>query len=231
MARAKRTDRAEARRRHRAEQAALVAVEAERADEESATERQAAPQRPTARSMFSIRPPDFRGDIAALPSILGTRRLIYLPLALVLVGFVAALTPPPAKNAQLTTLQSVEQLAVQLTLVSPSLLFFIQGFVAPRGAYLFGALLGVIVAALLSVLYATGLGWFAMSEPLAGGLGSIILITLVEQVVTGAIFAWFAAWYRDFLKRTQTRSRESADARKKEQRRQTRHAEARPRAR
>ena len=215
-----------------AEQAAAEAAEAEAARAE-ATEPGAAsatpPDRP-ARS-FGVRIPDVRADVAAMPGILRTSRLIYLPLALILVGFVtAALTVPPAKNTQGTSVQSIESIIIQLTIAGPSLIYFVAGFIAPRAAYLLGAALGLIDGVLLAVLYVSGIGWFAGSTT-PSDAASIVVTSIAIQVVTGAVFAWFASWYRDFLKRSQARSKEQAEARRKEQRRQTRRTEARPRAR
>ncbi|HTC86433.1 MAG TPA: hypothetical protein VK656_06995 [Candidatus Acidoferrum sp.] len=99
MARAKRTDRAEARRRYRAELATeAVGVEGddEAAQDAPAAGRRSQPVRPTARAprpsaMKAFRdayqPADIRADLRAIPELLRSRA-VYLPALLVLISTV-----------------------------------------------------------------------------------------------------------------------------------------------
>ena len=86
MARAKDTSRAEARRRHRESQR-LDDPELDLVEEPEAPE---APE-PTAAPRPSFRLPDVRGDIAALPSVIGGRPLVLLPFGMLIVAFVLEL--------------------------------------------------------------------------------------------------------------------------------------------
>ncbi len=229
MARAKRTERAEARRRHRATLAA-----------DAVTDRQPdvgpirEPARPPSslveslrRGLGQIRPPDVRADVRAVPGIVRAKPWIVVPYALLVLGAAIAAVLPKGQ----ATNGNAASFYVQLAFLQPTLLFFAAGFLAPRAAYLFGAILG-LVASLLFVVLSLGLvGMFGSLSTMSVGDRVVYAIwQFVQFTISGAIFGWFAAWYRDFLRRSQVRSREAAEARKREQRRQTRRPETKPAA-
>lgn len=229
MARAKRTERAEARKRYRATQVTDVAAADRDASFEHSSSGRSPSEPPTSLVEFARRAigrfhmPDVGADLQAAPAVAREKPLILVPFALLVVGaIVAAVLPRDQVNGA-----GIASLYVQLAFLQPTLLFFAVGFLVPRGAYLFGALLG-LVASVLFVVLALGLvGMFATLDTMS--VTDRVLYSLwqlVQFVLTGAIFGWFASWYRDFLRRSQARSREAAEARKRAQRRDARRPEA-----
>jgi hypothetical protein len=213
VARAKRTDRAEARRRYRATlsdelppsdldddalaDAALPDAKASIA--RSGSRASAAASGPQPRpSVFgalrqAFRPTDFRGDLAALPRLL-LHRAFLVPLALI-VGLTAVVLVTSAKEL------------ISLTLVpyfiapQPVAPVFLAGFLAPRASYLIGAILGVISWIALVVLASSPvIQQAAAGTATAGGLTSDVLVqTFALATIGGAFYAAAAAWYKRFL--------------------------------
>jgi hypothetical protein len=209
VARAKSTRRAEARRRHRAALAAAgqpIEDEVEAEDEE--------PEPPARQPLF--KPPDLRGDLAALPGMFRTHRTLWLPPVLIVAGFVLAMVRPLADpGADFWASRGVELVFLPYGLLP----FFIGGFVAPRAAYLVGLVLGLLNGLLLLV--------YAFSKPVPEGVTDLAPAALsfaFVAVASGTIFAAFAAWYRRFLRgsqeRAQARRQERARAQRREQKRQ-----------
>jgi hypothetical protein len=204
LARAKNTSRSEARRRTREESRAEMASELEPEDggEAVATTSSTTAIRPPRKQLFAM--PDIRSDVRALPDMFQTRRLLWLPFVLVLVGFIVQLIGPGLAPE----LQNWIVLYVQYFFLPSSLFtYFIGGFLAPRGAYLIGFLLGVSV----------GVAWtiILLLEPeMQAALGettdiaSAIGVILLESIVFGTFAGGFAGWYRDFLRRMQTNSKD-----------------------
>ena len=224
MARAKRTDRAAARRRYRAatgeplrdgdldgdelEAAAPAATPTpDRAGRDRASTpavATTAPVRPSIGGAFrsSFRPIDLRGDIRALPQIL--RHWSFL-LPVVLSGLSVALLPLAPSALTLAFYQYFSGSA-------PLGTSFIAGFFAPRASYLVGALTALASVAFQALAFSVG--------PFAGLLDSIpdvsnpnqflphdvaLQVVLSQALVTGvpsgALFAAAAAWYKRFLNR------------------------------
>lgn len=189
MARAKRTARAEARRRYRAtlvegttEAPEEVEAEAERPDSRSrATPRRAAeaPARPSITGAFrsSFRPLDLRGDLRALPRLLMTKAFL-VPVVLSGLSFVLVLLQPSA-----LTVFFYQYFSYQF----PVAAVFATGFFAQRAGWLLGSLVAVA-----SVLFQLPQFSIPPGELLAG---------LLVQAVYGAFFGAAAAWYRRFLNR------------------------------
>ena len=197
MARAKRTDRAEARRRSRALSAARPARDIEIDAGEAAAARPAAA--PAARSgagpngamprpsfsgslRASFRPLDVRGDLRALPKLLLHR---------------AFLAPAVASGAA-----AILGMLASIGTIAPSQVIFIfyqyfsgqvpigallaAGFFAPRASWLIGAIIGVLS--------------LAFQAPLFSSLGPADVLSYAFSGATaGALFAAMAAWYRRFL--------------------------------
>ncbi|HXQ96112.1 MAG TPA: hypothetical protein VN800_04240 [Candidatus Acidoferrales bacterium] len=226
MARAKRTERAEARRRYRATQAEQ-AEQAAADDVRTASSAPAAPATSLAesarRAIGRMHRPDLRADLRAIPAVTRAQPLILLPYALLLVAAAAAVALPKGPVGGSSGLVS---LYVQLAFLQPTLLFFAVGFLAPRGAYMFGAILGIMASVLFTV-FALGLvGMFGSLDTMDATQRVVYSAwQTVQFVLTGAVFGWFAFWYRDFLRRSQARSREAAEARKRAQRREARRPE------
>lgn len=208
MARAKRTDRAEARRRYRQDSTAPEgSIEGDGVDEESEapvrTGRSMAGKArsvgPAARPGFMVairaswHRPDVRSDIAALPSLVRTRAF-YVPILMVLAGFAAILAAPS---------NPVAETYYRLVVLPPAMApVFIAGFFATRASYL----LGFIIATVDVVLYALLVLGFASSAA-AGAITAQQQTDLVLSAVSigpasGLLFAAVAAWYRRFLNMT-----------------------------
>lgn len=165
MARAKRTDRAEARRRYRAQLAAegggeeLDPIEngepdgPVRAPTRTPPSRAAAappppPARPGIGYAFraAFRPANFREDLAALPRLL-RHKSIWLP-ALISIGTMGVLLVTGGRDV-------VSALIYQYFIVTPPIgAIFLSGFLAPRASYLTGAIVGLVGAICLAVLVA-----------------------------------------------------------------------------
>ena len=213
MARAKSTERAAARRRYRAAQAAARQTDAIPADVEPDAPEPAAPRQPL------FRPPDVRADLAALPGILRTKRGIWLAFALMpiaaAVPFLVPVQPGATDQAVAFVLTTFFQLCLFPQATVPT---FIAGFVTPRAAYLVGLLIGLVNAALVALVVTRVPG--AQEVDLA--------TTAVLVVVTDTVLCAFASWYRRFLRGTQERQRAMREARMREQKRQQRTAGRRP---
>jgi hypothetical protein len=228
LARAKNTSRAEARRRSRdAERAMLAQSEA---DEQAIEDEQPAAA-PAPRPMFRI--PDIRSDVRSLPSMFRTRRLLWIPYIMIVVGFVLTLVGPGLSPE----LFNLAVAYIQLFFLPQSLLaFFFAGFLAPRASYLAGFLAGLLTGVLWAlVIYvgaSTGLGLAGIEnfDPFNQASASF-----VTSVVFGTLAGWFAGWYRDFLRQMQERGRarradkEAQDrARRRTERQETRRAAKKP---
>ena len=224
MARAKRTERAEARRRYRATQAEQAA------ETDTASTVSPAPAAPATslvesarRAIGQMHRPDLRADLRAIPAVTRAKPLILLPYGLLLVAVGVAVVLP---KSQVGGGSGIASLYVQLAFLQPTLLFFAVGFLAPRGAYLFGAILGIATSVLFTVLALGLLGMFGSLDTMSVTQRLLYCAwQTVQFVLTGAVFGWFAFWYRDFLRRSQARSREAAEARKRAQRRDARRPE------
>jgi hypothetical protein len=228
LARAKNTDRAEARRRFREARAAEVATSRRAAGLEDEDEElidpvtgravvrdepeEVAPKR-AGRSGFRM--PDVRRDLADLPQLFRDKRLLYIPFALLLIAFLAglALTQDVITDPQLT---QVIATFVQFTLPPSSLLlFFLGGFIAPRSSYLIGLLLGIFDGVLYELLLISTPGVRIVGEGTPVDTTVIqltatsITVGIVYAIIIGTVGAAFAAWYRNFLRSSQDRARQS----------------------
>jgi hypothetical protein len=207
VARAKRTTRAEARRRYRAEHGlpddSYAAEDAEDdADATSATTRQARaqagqPERMGVATAFrrAFRPLDLRGDLRALPQ-LAREKAFWLPVALTVASavFVQVIQPKSAATGDVTTLISVFlfQYFVQPPAIGG---VFIAGFLAPKASWLLGLLVGLLSAVCYAVLVLTN----PASIGSAATPSEVILGGFAISPIMGALFASAAAWYRRFL--------------------------------
>ena len=223
MPRAKRTARAEARRRYRAAQnlpldelddletddeatpaaakPAAKAVPAGRAPAASSADQ----PRPSIATAFrqAFRPVDLRGDLQALPSLL-INKAFWIPAgAIVVIAVVVAVT-----NGK----ELVSQLLAPYFLYPPPIApVFLAGFLAPRGSWLLGGIIGIVqsIATLARV---------AVSPALNAATGatdpSVYAYSLFISVGFGAFYAAAAAWYKRFLQGANPPRRAAAQAAK-----------------
>ena len=189
MARAKRTDRAEARRRSRALSAPRPGgdvddegIESKEADAPASARAAAATPAASARVSpgggfrGSFRPVDLRGDVRALPQLLRHRAFLAPAVASGVAAILYMLAPNP------TTAIFYQYFSYQ----APIGALLAAGFFAPRASWLIGAMLGI-----LSLLFQAPL----LADFAAGDLLSFLL----SGALYGALFASMAAWYRRFL--------------------------------
>jgi hypothetical protein len=221
VARAKRTDRAEARRRNRAILAETEDGELETtADEDTASESPSAravatrprpaasgspapAPRPGITSAFraSFRPLDLRGDLRALPQIV-THWSLFVPV--ILAGLAVALVPFFASSPIVGTLFGY------FSGPAPFGTAFIAGLFAPRASYLVGILVGLASVSFMALAFAVGpFGGVLQGmtdvtgQPLteAAAKSALLSEALVTGVPLAAIVAAAGAWYRRFLNR------------------------------
>ena len=203
MARAKRTARADARRRYR--QTIAGDPEALEADEPATTAatptggaasrkpNPAAGGRPvgfTDAMRMAWHQPHVREDIAALPSLVRTRWFL-IPLGLVLVGIAGVLVLPT---------NYISGLFFQLMVLPPAMApVFIVGFFAKRASYLLGLIIAVIdVIGYVAFVY-TALPVLAAGTPQTQSAESLVISAVAVGPLSGIFFASGAAWYRRFL--------------------------------
>ena len=220
MARAKRTDRTDARRRYRAEQASLTAAATEADDEGTqpvqASSKGAKPttppqQRPSITGAFrgAMRPLDLRGDLRAAPRVLthwGVLAAIGLSIASSVVFVLSTnelaqsvdwTAPLPLEGKQLNTVASVAILGVQMFVLAPPFLgAFLIGFTAKRASWLGGLVFGLVAAACFTAILQTPSGQLLLQ---GGAPATAVASAAAISPVGAALFASIAAWYRRFL--------------------------------
>ncbi len=222
MARAKSTDRAEARRRYRqtvaAEEAAFdegldAAVAADDIPAAARAHRQPvrnAPPTPAAvrPSLLSalrgaLAPADIGGDLRALPQIVLRTKAFALPAALSVLAGAGFLVTAPSSNI-------VAVLAFQAFVVPPPMAAsFLGGLFAPRAAWAVGGLVGMaaaIVFAVVAVVYpetSSSVAPGTVASTLAQRQDAIVF-ALVASPTMGVAVGAFAGFYRRFLRSAST---------------------------
>jgi hypothetical protein len=236
VARAKRTDRTEARRRYRAEQAAAggdpttdVVVDAAPAKGRSTASRAAAPApaaRPGIVASFkaAYRPVDLRGDLRAAPMVLthwGVLAAIGVTIlsgVLFVVTYSGAVASIPVGDKE--ALQGViaanplpASIFGALVLTPPPMIgAFLIGFTAKRASWLGGLFYGIVVFLTFVIVLATPAGRVVMlDQPTDAGIAQMATLSPMGA----ALFASAAAWYRRFLdlanpNRNQPRAKQGA---------------------
>jgi hypothetical protein len=213
VARAKRTDRAEARRRHRAQLAAEGRLPEDELSDEATDSamsparvgprpRAAAPQRPGTlaaaprpaggigvRNAFreAFRPVNLREDLRLLPRLL-LHRSFWVPslIAAVTAGVLIAFQGR----------EIISQFAATYFLAPPPIGgIFLAGFMAPRASYLIGALVGLVSAVLVTIASAS----LSTVVEGAGTPAQVASFAFVISPLSGIFFGAAAAWYRRFL--------------------------------
>jgi hypothetical protein len=222
--RRKNTSRADARRRHREEQRD---VEPESSESEGAAAEAIAEQPQTSRSMFSM--PNVVEDVRALPTVF-RKPLVWLPFGLLALTFVLSIALINGVFDDLPEMVgNIVSLYISLTLHPTSLfIFFIGGFVAPRGSYLVGGILGLLSATVWTAVmtiatdtmreqYSDTLLTANAQGEVAGLTNEAIIQTYVLGLTIGVLAGGFASWYRRFLKSSQQRAAANRAQREREQ--------------
>ena len=197
--------------------------DADESTDDAATGSEETPQR---KPFFRM--PNVREDINALPSILTSRRMVLVPLVLLVAGFVLVLVYPGLSP----DLQVFAGYYLQFFYVPPALFtFFLAGFFAPRASYLVGALYGLVAGILWAVEFGGFIGpaTTPTGEPNTADPVSTSIFALFYGLVYGTLAAALAAWYRDFLRGMQERGKQRRGvkevderARRREQRQEAR---------
>jgi hypothetical protein len=217
VARAKRTQRADARRRYRASLAETETGESDLLEDGSATASPTATpaarkpartapaptKRPGIATAFreSFRPLDLRGDLRALPRLL-THWSFLVPVAL--SGAAVAAIPIFGLTAITTTFYQY------FSYTAPIGASFIAGFFAPRASYLIGGLAAFASFLFQAIAFNTGAfaaAFVGAKDPTTGApidpnviASQVLYQAATIGVLSGAFFAAAAAWYRRFLR-------------------------------
>lgn len=204
MARAKRTDRAEARRRYRA---ALAARRTEATPE--ATPPVASPRQPAreerpgiggpsgrvgllAAVRLAAAPANIRSDLAYLPTLVRGTKAIWLPSLLLAAIAAAFLIPGAARNI-------VVALAFQTFLTPPPMAGpFVAGLLAPRAAWLAGGIVAIVDA----VLYAGVILTLPETRSTIAAQPELVVYAILAAPSFGILVGAFAGFYRRFLRLT-----------------------------
>ncbi len=211
MARAKQTERAEARRRHRLAQAELVSspedvddpevvataapAKARRRVLDSTPSTGAAPERPRPPSLTNsirnaYRPVNLREDLAALPQIIRNRAVWIPVLATTAAGVLLV--------AFGSTNQLVNLVAQVFVVPPPMAASFLAGLLAPRASYLAGGIAGLWSAIVFTGVVFAIPGDAALQVSTTDRLG-IALYAFVVAPLFGLFVGGFAGFYRRFL--------------------------------
>jgi len=207
VARAKRTTRAEARRRYRAEHGLPddSMLDDETQDEDAAaspTSRSARPAagQPERMGVFTavrmaFHPVDIRGDLRSLPR-LALNKALLLPILLTLGSTATFLVVRPDARPAGDPIGLLATFLFQYFIQTPAIGgVFIAGFLAPKASWLLGVIVGLVSAACYAALGLSGI----LGVPTTTSINEVILAAVLISPVMGAIFASAAAWYRRFL--------------------------------
>lgn len=231
MARAKRTDRAEARRRHRAATAAAEGdIDTEptstpaaagstpaRAPSNTATMSSPGGRLPMGTAFRqAFHPVDIRADLAALPWLAVHTKALWLPVLITLAG-TAAIAIASTVSVQNTIVAAITALIFQYFIQPPAIGgVFIAGFLAPRASWLIGIIVGLVAAlAYAFILFAFPAAIFGATTPPPNEVRDLATSGFLLSPVFGALFASGAAWYRRFLHLSNPNRGKRAEAKKK----------------
>jgi len=201
VARAKRTARAEARRRYRAEQGVVDVGDAPMSPAASArTDAAPPPGRISMAGAFRLafRPLDIRGDIRDLPTVAMHSKALWVPIALTVAGavFYGAVRP----EARTDLVAVIALFMFQYFVATPAIGgAFIAGFFAPKASWLLGAIVGIVAAICYSVLILGGFVGNAPTPETQALAQQVVVFSLLLSPVIAGLLASAAAWYRRFL--------------------------------
>jgi hypothetical protein len=210
VARAKRTARADARRRYRAENQLDEPGDLDDADAEPAQSRGSgsAPSAPGRLApgqrigigkafRLAFRPLDIRSDLQVLPTLIRSKAL-WVPLALT-AGALGLVVTVGLQGTDVVNV--VASLLYQYFIFTPAIGgAFLAGFLAPRASWFYGLVVGlaaaisfaILVLGVPSLVYPPPLPDAAVARDLVGSAFAL-------SPILGSFFASAAAWYRRFL--------------------------------
>jgi hypothetical protein len=211
VARAKRTARADARRRYRATQTDLdegldASTTGEPGTTRTTSTRPATTSKPPAPApgtrmpitvaiRSAVRPVHVREDLETLPWVAVHSKALWLPVLLTLLSF-GYVVGSQGSDFSL--------LFFQYFIATPAIGgVFLAGFLAPRSSWLLGAIVGFVAAicySILVIVFPTTL--FQAATPSPDEARNVALVALVMSPLFGALLASAAAWYRRFLRMT-----------------------------
>lgn len=203
MARAKRTARADARRRYRAATDPAFDVDDETGETPPVARPARAPQgaRPDDSQKrvgifdalkVSIHPVRLRDDLAALPTLV-TNRALLLPILLTVASTIAVI----ATSGR----DAITPFLFTYFVQTPALGgVFLAGFLAPRASWLLGGIVGLVAAFGYVIILLTIPDALGTTPPPASTVQGVALSAFVLSPFMGAFFAAAAAWYRRFLR-------------------------------
>lgn len=216
MARAKRTDRADARRRYR--QTIGTEPDGFETDEAPAeaprdTRRSAPPvERPSITAAFrnAYRRANIREDIGFLPSLLTSRSFV-IAIALIVFGTAAIAVAPD---------NFLTVLSFQALVIPPAMApIFIVGFFARRASYLLGLIVSIVDVVAYAIFVFAIAPAVAATAPDPARQQELVYSAISVGPLSGIFFAAAAAWYRRFLAlsnaRTQQQRRAAASRNRK----------------
>jgi len=207
VARAKRTQRAEARRRYRVATTTDPATDVLEDDEPEA--RPAASKgAPAARSTAttvrvgfvdaikqSIHPIHVRADFAALPGIAVHTPALWAPLLITIGSAVLVIATAGGTISQFLFAYFIQTPAIGGV--------FLAGFLAPRASWLLGVIVGLVSAACYAfIVLVFPLTIAATLPPTSDQARDVAISAFILSPVVGGFFAAGAAWYRRFLSLT-----------------------------
>jgi len=208
-ARVKDTSRVDARRRHREQQRTDV-IEPDPPEAAAAQEAAVSSSRPR------IGLPDVRADLLALPGMFREKPALFLPFLIFLVAFLVDVGLRTATLPADDMAGTAGVLFWQFTyLPIPFIVFAIGGFLAPRGAWLLGLLLGLEYAALVTITSSVGVDP-SVSPDLVLDVRPALLEFWSLAVVVGTLSGTLGAWYAGFLRNSRERARANQLARERE---------------
>jgi hypothetical protein len=206
VARAKRTARAEARRRSRAAQsfddtegAELSETAGEPAPlRQTSTQAQKTTAQPARMGFMvafraAIHPIHVREDLASLPLIATHSKALWIPLLITILSTVAIIATNGGDLSLFMFAYFIQTPAIGGV--------FIAGFLAPRASWLLGVVVGLVSAAcytLLLLYYPATI--YSGLPPTQSQAVEVAASAFVLSPVIGGIFAAGAAWYRRFLR-------------------------------
>jgi hypothetical protein len=209
VARAKRTERAEARRRNRAATATDPATDPIEGGTQATAGRSttspvgkapagARETTPPGRMGFadafraSIRPLHVRADLAVLPWIAVHTKALWIPVLITVASTIAVIGTQGGTVSQFMFAYFIQTPAIGGV--------FIAGFLAPRASWLLGVIVGLVSATCYSILV---LGFpstiYPAAPPTADTARDVAVSAFFLSPVIGGFFAAGAAWYRRFL--------------------------------
>jgi len=193
VARAKKTDRAEARRRARGLTAEGTLVAEGAAAGAGTPPATGAPARPGLFSAFrlAIRPVNVRADLRQVPWLVTRTKAVWLPSAIVAISAIWFATS--GGNAK-----DMSGLVFNLFVFPPPLAAaFLAGILTDRMSYLAGGIVGVVAAFVLSIYMLVGP---LVPEYPTASRQQLIAYALLISPISGLAIGGFAGFYRRFLR-------------------------------